>query len=41
MTRAARVEGSGREQELARLLGGKVVTDSTLQLAREMLSEPS
>jgi DNA repair protein RecN (Recombination protein N) len=37
VTRASRVDGSDREQELARLLGGKTLTDSTLQLARELL----
>ena len=39
-TSAAVVEGAEREQELGRLLGGKTVTDSTLQLARELLACP-
>ncbi len=37
LTRAKEVTGAGRERELARLLGGRVITDSTLQLARELL----
>src|SRR5262249_7308061 len=40
-THASVVAGPEREQELARLLGGKVVTDSTLKLARELLEQPA
>jgi DNA repair protein RecN (Recombination protein N) len=41
LTHAEVVEGVDREQELARLLGGKFVTDSTLKLARELLEQPA
>jgi DNA repair protein RecN (Recombination protein N) len=41
LTQAAAVDGVEREQELARLLGGKTVTDSTLKLARELLEQPA